>query len=132
MRHDSFRRNAAPKAKKPDKTVQGVQLLPRGASPREIADQADADSMLVVVVVRRLAVGAVFLEVPTRADLDDAVPGFRTVADDEMIAQPVPTLLTVVFVKRLGAAPWRGAVVNDDRGPARTDTPGTRVPCAGQ
>ena len=132
MRHHPSSGNAAPKAKKPDKTVQGVQLLPRGAAFREIADQADADSMIVVVVVRRLAVGAMFLKVPARADLDDAVPGFRTVADDEMIAQPVPTLLTVVFVKRLGAAAWRGAVVNDNRRPARADTPGTRVPCTGQ
>src|SRR5690349_752389 len=44
-----------------------------GAVAVEVADEADADAVLVVILVGRFAVGAVLLLGPARADLDTAV-----------------------------------------------------------
>ena len=45
-------------------SLQSGELTRRGAGLGEVADQADADTVLVEIVVGGLAVGAVFLLVP--------------------------------------------------------------------
>ena len=80
----------------------------------EIADQADSDAMLVVVLVRRFAMGAMLLFDPARADFDLSVGRVGAVADDEVIAEFVPAFGAVPLVEPRGAAGIGGAVMNDD------------------
>ncbi len=84
----------------------------------EIADEADADPVFVVIVVFGFAVSAGKLVGPAIADFDFAVSGLAAVADDKVIAQSVPSAFAMFLVKALGCAMFARAMVNDNAGPA--------------
>ena len=85
-----------------------------GLIDREIADQADANPILVDVGLATVA--SVHLLNPTRSHLDEAVRlAIGAVVDDEVVGQPVDhPARTMRRVKNRRRADPRGAMVNDD------------------
>ena len=104
-------------AEKPDETGEAAQLFFVGGMIVEVANEADAYAVIVVEAVFRLAVGAVFLFFPAEADLDFAITGVGAIADDEVVAEPIPAALFVPRIETLGAAFLSSAVMNDDAFP---------------
>ena len=91
----------------------------------EVADQANSNAIVVEAIVRRLAMGTVFLFQPPRADLDFTVSRSPPVADYKMITQLIPApLQAVVAIKLPGVARFAGTVVDDDVLPIATEAPG--------
>jgi hypothetical protein len=85
--------------------------------------------VLVEVVVRCLAVGAMFLLVPAWTHLNVAVRCVGSVPDDEVISEFVPPVVNaVVLVKRCRTAPFSRTVVKNDVGPPRADATTSGVP----
>ena len=84
----------------------------------QIANEADADRDVIQVVARDMA--PVDLAGPAGADLDLAVAGGGTVADDEMVGEAVLhfTNSAVVIVENPGVSLAGSAVVDDDVFPA--------------
>ena len=97
---------------------QACQLRWRWIIVIEIADQADPDAMLIVILVRRLAVCPMFLLQPSRPDFDLSVRRVRAVADDKVIAELIPAFGSVPFIKAFGATDIGCAVMDDDALPA--------------
>jgi len=74
--------------------------LARGGSLLcEVSHQANPDSVIVVKVVRRFAMRAVFLLFPSGSNLNLAVTRSVSVPDYEMITQFIPTLRPMLFVE---------------------------------
>src|SRR4051812_11993983 len=73
-----------------------VHLRGRGAIAIEVADEADADGVLVVPVVGSPGVRADLLLCPAGADFDQAVGGVGAVADDEVVAEFVPAFFAML------------------------------------
>ena len=123
-----MRRNGALIGKEPGQVLDGGELLTRGLRIREVADQANADSVFVEVVVGSFAMGAVFLLVPARPHLDIAIRRVRAVSDDKVVAQLVPPFLSVELIKCARPTFFRRAMVQDDMGPARADRSPLGIP----
>lgn len=81
---------------------QSGELTRGGAGFGKVAHQAYPDTVFVEEVVRRLAMGAMLLLLPPRADFDHAVGGFRAVANDEVVAELIPSLIAVVSIEAAG------------------------------
>jgi hypothetical protein len=121
--------NPAHCAEVSEQATERGQLPGRRRSLIEVPHEADADAVLVEVIVGRLAVSPMFLFVPPRPDFDTPLRRIRSVSDHEVVTQFVPTVvLPVVLVKPLGSASVRAAVVNHDARPARTQTRGLWIP----
>src|SRR5581483_8604521 len=98
-----------------DQVAERGELLRAGNAVVEVADEADADAVLVVLLDAGVgAVDSLVLAQPARADLDLAVRRLRPVADDEVVAEPVLPLPRVSAVERRRAALVRRRVVDDD------------------
>src|SRR5688500_3742048 len=98
--------------------VQALNLLGAGPAGVEVADQADADAVLVVILARGFAVGPVLLAGPAGADLHLAVAAAGAVADDEVVAELVPALGTVPLAEPRRVAGSGRTVVDHDALPA--------------
>ena len=114
--------------KKPHEAIQRRDLPRAGATLRKVADQADADSVLVVVVARRLAVGAVLLLVPARTNLDLTIACAGAVSNHEMITQLVPTLIAMLAIKQLRRTARRRAVMKHNGRPSPAEASTDRKP----
>ena len=102
-----------------DERLGGGDLAGRRRLLIEVADQADADAVLVDVVGAGVAaMDALLLVVPPLGDLDLAVAAAVAVADDEVVAAAVVAEeLAVLAVDLVVVARCRGAVVQDDVAP---------------
>ena len=95
------------------------ELTAGGMAFLEIADEADTNSVQVDLVPADVA--ALELRLPSRTQLNLAIPGVDAVADDEMVGQSVLHAASpVVAVVDFGVAVLGGAVVPDDVAPALT------------
>ena len=83
---DALRRDVVRALQERDETGDGLQLLGGGPGDIEVADEADSDAVVVVLVVRRLGVSAPLLLAPARADFHLPVTRVAAVADDEVVA----------------------------------------------
>lgn len=100
---------------------------------REVADEADADTVVVEEVVGGLAMGPMLLLVPARTNFDETVRRIRAVANHKMVSELVPPVaVSMMAIERSGTAFGGGAMVNDDRLPARVDAPSDGIPCLGR
>ena len=126
---DSLRWNSALDRQKAQYAFQRRHLPRRRGRPCEIAHEADADAVFIVVVIRRLAVRAMLLFVPSGTHFDESIRRIRPIAYDEMVAQLVPTFFSVESVECSCAARSCRAVVDHDGLPSRADATTTRHPC---
>ena len=112
-----------------DQLLKRSQLFSGWFGSSEVADQTNSYPVFIVVVIRCLAVRAVFLLVPPRAYLDRTIGRIGAIADHKVITKLVPTVVfAVILVEAFGAARRRGAVVQYDVRPPPTDLPPTRKP----
>ena len=116
-----IRADPTPITEKPGQALQSGELTRGGAGFGEVAHQAYADAVLVKEVVRRLAMSAVLLGMPAGPDFHGAVAASGTVADHKVISEFVPALVAVTLVKHPRVAPGRGAVMDHNGRPTRTD-----------
>lgn len=131
MGGDPFSGNSARLTKKSRESGQGCELLLRWASRGKVPDQANTDSVLVVIVPRCLAMRAVLLFMPSWSHFDKSVRGLRPVAYHEVVSQLIPTVGTVMSIKRSCPARRCGTVMNHDVVPSRTDRSAGRKPGSG-
>ena len=106
-----------PGAKKATEPHETLHLRWAGFAIVKVSHEADADAVLVVILIGRLAVCAVLLLGPSRADFHLPVGGIGPVADDEVISELVPTFGLVPLPEPLGAAHVGCAVMDDDTFP---------------
>ena len=127
---DSPGGNVAIRLKEADQAGQRTHLCATGAVMHEVAHQTNPDSLIVVVVIRCLAVSAVLLFGPARADFDGPVRGVASISNHEVIAEFVPIELgpTVKFVEACDSADLSGTMVDHDALPPRTDAAGRHPP----
>jgi hypothetical protein len=97
----------------------GIELRARGLVAVEIADETNPEPDVVHVIAMDMA--AAHLVHPTVPDFDLPVPRRSSVADDEMISEPVfhPADVAVIIIEHLRAPLPRAAVVDDDEFPTR-------------
>ena len=97
----------------------------------KVADQADPDSMVVVRIIGRLAMGPMLLFCPAGTYLDLSITRVRPVSDDEVVAEFVPAAdILVEAIERGSPTRVTGAVMDDDAGPTPAYSAG-RQPAVG-
>ena len=101
-----------------DQLLASFELRARRLVAIEIADETNPEPDVVHVIAVNMATAHLFD--PALADLDLAVARRSSVADDELIGEPIlhSTNMTMVVIENLRAPLPRPAVVDDDEFPA--------------
>ena len=100
VRGNSSRGDRTAITEEPYEAIQRRELPRTGTTRGKVADQTDADPVFVVVVARRLAVGAMLLFVPARTNLNLPVAGADAVSNHEVITEFVPALVAVLAIEQ--------------------------------
>lgn len=110
----------APFAQIPDQFFTCFQLTPGGLVTIEIAHQTNTERDVVQIIA--MHVTTVDLASPAVADLDFAISGGRSVADNKMIGQTVlhPPNVAVVVVEDARVPLTSSAVVDNNELPSTT------------